>query len=492
MKKSFLFITVIAAMILGVFIGWYSGHFTTNVEKAERKPLYWMDSMDPQTRYPGPGKARMGMELSPVYPEETKATETPGTIHISPAIVNNLGVRTVLASKGTLKRGIETVGYVEPNENKISHINSYAEGWIEKLLVKTLEEPVKKGQLLFQLYSPMLVNAQEEYLIALESKNKYLIDASYKKLLAFRISDQQIQQLKQTRKVNQLINIYAPQNGILSKLNVREGAHVTPQTEIMSLVDLTSIWMDAQIYEEQANWVKVGGAAEARLPAFPDKMWKGEVDYVYPQVDPKTRTVKARFRFDNPDVILKPNMYTYIKLLTEIKPNVLTIPIEALIRTSKGDHVIISLGQGRFDVRSVATGIESGDQVEILSGLNPGEQVVISGQFLIDSEANLKASFQRLETQKVDNDPSLNKKPNIIIGHGTIEAIDLEKHQLTIKHDLIKEINWPAMTMAFDVAEKVDLRQWQEGTIINFQLEKDKANQMEIIHIEKANNEKGT
>ncbi|MBY0292490.1 MAG: efflux RND transporter periplasmic adaptor subunit [Alphaproteobacteria bacterium] len=400
MKKSFLLITVTATVILGVFIGWYSGHFTANVEKAEKKPLYWIDPMEPQIHHRDPGKSPMGMELVPVYAEETKGSEAPGVVYISPAVVNNLGVRTVIVHKGALSRNIETVGYITPNENKISHINSYAEGWIEKLLVKTLEDPVKKGQLLLQLYSPMLVNAQEEYLIALESKNQYLIDASYKKLLAFRISDQQIQQLKQTRKANQFVNVYALQDGIISKLNVREGAHVMPQTEIMSLVDLTSIWMDAQIYEDQANWVKVGGVAEARLPAFPDKVWKGEVDYVYPQVDPKTRTVKARFRFDNPDVILKPNMYTYIKLLTEIKPNVLTIPIEALIRTSKGDHVIISLGQGRFDVRSVATGIESGDQVEILSGLNPGEQVVISGQFLIDSEANLKASFQRLEGQK--------------------------------------------------------------------------------------------
>lgn len=246
----------------------------------------------------------------------------------------------------------------------------------------------------------MLVNAQEEYLIALESKNQHLIDASYKKLLAFRISDQQIQQLNKTRKANQLINVYASQDGIISTLNVREGAHVQPETEIMSLVDLSSIWIDAQVYEDQATWVKIGEEAEARLPAFPGKVWKGKVDYVYPQVDPMTRTVKARFHFDNPEVILKPNMYATVKLLTESKPNVIAIPIEALIRESKGDHVIISLGNGRFDARPVTAGIESGDQVEILSGLNPGEQVVISGQFLIDTEANLKSSFQRLEAPK--------------------------------------------------------------------------------------------
>ncbi len=400
MKKVFLLITVTVAISFGIFIGRYSGQFTGGAEKAEKKPLYWSDPMDPQVRRPGPGKSQMGMDLVPVYSEETKAAGTSEGIYISPAIVNNLGVRTAPVRKGTLTRGIETVGYIEPNEKKISHINSYTEGWIEKLIVKTLEEPVKKGQLLFQLYSPMLVNAQEEYLIALESKNQHLIDASYKKLLAFRISDQQIQQLNKTRKANQLINVYAPQDGIISTLNVREGAHVQPETEIMSLVDLSSIWMDAQVYEDQATWVKIGEEAEARLPAFPGKVWKGKVDYVYPQVDPMTRTVKARFHFDNPEVILKPNMYATVKLLTESKPDVTIIPIEALIRASEGDHVIISLGKGRFDARPVMAGIESGDQVEILSGLNPGEQVVVSGQFLIDTEANLKSSFQRLEAPK--------------------------------------------------------------------------------------------
>lgn len=409
MKKSFLIIAFAVAIFLGIIIGRTSDYFIAGVKKTEKKPLYWIDSMEPQIHYPGPGKSRMGMELVPIYPDEVKVIDTPGAIRISPTVVNNLGVRTVPVSKGTLARDIETVGYVEPNENKISHINPYAEGWIKRLIVKAAGEPVKKGQLLLQLYSPMLVNAQEEYLIALESKNQHLIDASYKKLLAFRISEQQIQQLKQTRKASALVDIYAPQDGVISELNVREGTRVTPETEIMSLVDLSSIWMIAQVFEDQATSVKVGQVLEARLSAFPGRIWKGEVDYIYPQVDPMTRTLKARFRFDNPEGILKPNMYANIHLLAENKPNVIIIPMEALIRTSQGDHVIISLGEGRFDVRPVIVGIESGDKVEILSELTPGEQVVVSGQFLIDSESNLKASFQRLEPQKGGQDENQKK-----------------------------------------------------------------------------------
>jgi len=404
MKKSVLLITVAVVLILGVIIGRFSERFTISVEKIEKKPLYWIDSMEPQIHYPGPGKSRMGMELVPVYPDEKKSTEESGAIHITSTVVNNLGVRTVLAQKGTLARGIETVGYIEPNENKIIHINPYAEGWIKSLVVKAVGEPVKKGQLIVQFYSPQLVNAQEEYLIFLDSKNQNLIKASYKKLLSLRVSEQQIQQLSQTRKANELINIYAPQDGIISALPVREGSRITPETEIMILVDLSNIWMIAQIFEDQASWVKVGETVEARLPAFPGKIWKGEIDYIYPEVDPMTRTLKVRFRFNNPEGLLKPNMYANIKLFGESKPNVLTIPMEALIRTSKGDRVVVSNDNGQFDVRPVSVGIESSDQVEILSGLTSGEKVVVSGQFLIDSESNLKSSFERLKGQKEGNE----------------------------------------------------------------------------------------
>jgi len=411
MRKPFIIIAIVIALIFGVTVGRYSNYFTPRTEETEKKPLYWIDPMEPKVHYLHPGTSPMGMKLVPIYPEKAEGKEE-GVVRISPALVNDLGVRTAVVKRGTLTRGIETVGYITPNENNISHINSYADGWVEKLIVKTLDEPVKKGQLLLQLYSPMLVNAQEEYLIALDSGNKYLIDASYQKLRAFRISDKQIQQLTQTRKANQLVNMYASQDGFVSQLNVREGAHVMPQTEMMSLVDLSNIWMDGQIFEDQISWVKVGDKAEARFPAFPGRIWRGEVDYIYPQVNSITRAVNVRFRFDNPGIVLKPNMYAYIRLNTKSLHNVISIPLEALIRASQHDYVVIALGDGRFDVSTVVSGIESGDQVQILSGLTPGEKVVVSGQYLIDSEANLKASFQRLEFQKGNqHENQKDKKP---------------------------------------------------------------------------------
>ncbi len=365
---------------------------------AKKRPLYWIDPMEPNVHYPGPGTSHMGMTLVPAFPK-ADADDKKG-IHISPAVIENLGIRTALVSKGALAKKIETVGYIKPDENLISHIHTYAEGWIQKLQVRTVAAHVRKGQLLFQYYSPVLVNAEEEYLLALESNYQSLIAAAYQKLKALNINESQIQSIKIKHHVDKLINVYAPQNGIVDQLNVREGMHVLPEMEIMSLIDLSEVWMIGQIYEQQASWVKVGDSAQATFSAFPGKVWRGKVEYVYPEIDPVTRTLKVRLRFTNAKEVLKPNMYADLTLFVQPKKAALSIPTEALIRNSHGDKVILAVGEGRFQVRPVIVGLESGDRVEILSGLNENDQVVVSGQFLIDSEANLKASLQRLEADK--------------------------------------------------------------------------------------------
>jgi len=488
-KSSILLVAVFGlALLIGIFVGRYLAHSSTT----EKKPMYWIDTMEPNIHYPGPGMSRMGMELVPVYPEQGQ-TEGVSTVRISPAIVNNIGIRITPVVQGPLARRIETVGYVEPNENKISHIHTYAEGWIKKLYIKAVGDVVKEHQIILQLYSPVLVNVQEEYLIALASGNQSLINASYKRLQAFHISEEQIQQLKTAKKVSQLIDIYPHQDGVVTMLNIREGMHVNPDTEMMSIVDLSNIWMIAQVFEGQSNWVKVGESAEARLSAFPGKIWKGEVDYVYPQVDPVTRTLKVRFHFNNPDGTLKPNMYANITIFAESIPNVLSIPLEALIRSSEGDRVIVALGNGHFQVRSVTTGIESGEQVEILSGLKAGEMVVASGQFLIDSEANLEAGIQRIETPT--NTPATNTKnptPNspswssiIIEGKGVIKALNFSQYAVTLQHEPIPALSWPAMTMDFSVDKNVDLKNFKIGDHIQFMLKKNNEGNFVISDIKK-------
>lgn len=364
---------------------------------SENGPLYWIDPMEPKIHYPKPGKSRMDMKLVPVYEDNISANSS-NSVRISPQVVNNLGIRTSTVKRGILLRKIETVGYVEPNEKNVSHIHSY-DGWIKKLAVKTVGETVQKDQLLMQFYSPDLVNAQEQYLIALENKNKRLEDAASYKLQVLNISGAQIEKIKATGHALPLIDVFAPQSGIVAKLNVREGMYVTRETEIMSLVDLSSIWIIAQVFEQQANWIATGQKAEMSLPAFPGKIWQGTVEYIYPELDPLTRTLKIRFYFDNPEFLLKPNMYVNVTLFSGSKEDILTIPSEALIRKAHSNHVIKALKEGMFQVQPVSTGIETNDQVEILSGLNEGDQVVTSGQFLIDSEANLKTNIERINTE---------------------------------------------------------------------------------------------
>lgn len=391
-KKFIIAAVVVGALILGVILGRFS------LGSESKKPLYWIDPMEPLVHYSAPGKSHMGMELIPVYAENAGVGDE-SIVRISPTVINNLGVRTATVEQGALNRLIQTVGYVTPNENEMGHVHTYANGWVRNLFVRAVGEQVYRHQAVLQLYSPTLISAQGEYLIALESKNKDLIDASYKKLQTLHIPEEQIKQLKNTHKVNQLIDVFPHQDGIVMNLNIREGMYVTPDTEMMTIVDLSTIWIIAEVFEQEANSVKIGEKAVAKFTAFPGKSWDGQVEYIYPQLDAITRTLKVRFRFANPQALLKPNMYATISLHVDPKLNVLSIPTEALIRSSEGDRVVVSLGDGRFQVRKLTIGIESDGRVEVLSGLKLGEAIVVSGQFLIDSESNLKADFERLDNK---------------------------------------------------------------------------------------------
>ena len=359
---------------------------------AEKEVLYWVAPMDPNYQRDEPGKSPMGMDLVPVYADPAGGD----AITISPEVIQNLGVRTSNAEISKLWRGIDTVGYVDFDESKLSHIHLRTEGWVENLAVRSEGERVKKDDRLFDFYSPQLVNAQEEFVQALSVGNTGLVSASSERLLALGISKGQIANLRKTRKVRQYISVFAPQDGVVSTLPVREGMFIKPSMKVMSLADLSSVWLLAEIFERQANWVSMGDSAQVTLSYLPGREWQGKVEYIYPSLDPKTRTLKVRLRFDNPEENLKPNMYANVKIYGGAKSNILVIPMEALIRTGRNERVVVALGEGRFEARTVKAGIESGDWVEIASGLKSGEDVVVSGQFLIDSEASIKASFNRM------------------------------------------------------------------------------------------------
>lgn len=366
-----------------------------------KTPLYWIDPMEPSVHYAKSGKSAMGMELVPVYPKSGAETSSQpaNSIKLSQGYIDNLGVVTVPVTNGSMDNPISTYAYVEPDENKITYVTFYANGWVKHLLVRSKDTLVKKGQLLAQIYSPTIINAEQEYLMASTSNNKLLENAAVKKLNSLHVSSTQIEQLQRTKNVTQLINVYAPQNGIVAELNVREGDYITPETKIFNIVDLSSIWLIAQVFEKQAKWLKIGNPAIAKFASYPDKVWRGTVEYIYPQVDTQTRSLKARIRFDNPNLILKPNMYGNITIATAPTTDKLSIPEEAVIRYPNDNHVIVALGNGVFQVRRVTLGDEINGQIEILSGLTLSERVVKSGEFMLDSDANLNVAVDKLDNR---------------------------------------------------------------------------------------------
>ncbi|MFP4611451.1 MAG: efflux RND transporter periplasmic adaptor subunit, partial [Thiohalophilus sp.] len=439
----------------------------------EKEILYYRHPHDPSITSEEPKKDEMGMDYIPVYDDGDGSA-----VKISPAVINNMGVRTAVAERDTLWRKIDTVGYVDYDEDVISHIHLRTSGWIEKLYVKAEGERVEKGQKLYEVYSPELVTAQEEYLQALESAHKPLVRASRERLLALGVAQSQIDELRKTRRVRQYITGYASQDGIVAQLGVREGMFVKPDLEVMALADLSTVWIQAEVFESQVDWVEVGQPADVQLAYFPGKTWEGEVDYVYPNLNPKTRTLRVRLRFDNPEHKLKPNMFADVSIYGGPKRDIVVIPREALIRDGKKDRVILALDEGRFRPRPVVPGIVTGDWVEIQRGLREGERVVTSGQFLIDSEASLKDSFKRMTTpddakQESDSDAEDSEKEadEDIRGTGVLHEIEAEDNRVNMTHDPIPEIDWPEMTMSFDVKPDVELDAFSPDDKVEFDLE---------------------
>lgn len=439
---------------------------TSSTEEAgtEAKVLYWVAPMDPNFKSDKPGKSPMGMDLVPVY--ESSANDG-DAVTINAAVENNLGIRTEKARVRPLWRRIEATGYVGFDETRISYINTRVSGWIVNLEVNSEGEQVSKGDLLFEFYSPELVNAQKEYLQALQRGGARLQGGAEEKLAALGMIPSDIKALEKRGTASEKIKIVAPQDGIVASLNVREGMYIQPNSSILSLADLSSVWLQAEVFESQVDWVAAGQAAEATLGYMPGMEFTGQVNYVYPVLDPETRTLKVRLRFDNPGGRLKPNMYARVSIYGKLKPNALSIPREALIPAPGRDRVVVSLGDGKFQVHEVLTGLESGEFVEILAGISEGDEIVTSSQFLIDSEASLAGSITRLESADHLPEP---QESEAVYASGLVEEIDLDNRRIRVAHGPIDALGWPSMTMVFDVRPSVDLTRVQVRQDIRFSL----------------------
>jgi Cu(I)/Ag(I) efflux system membrane fusion protein len=355
------------------------------------KPLYYRHPHDPKRTSPEPKQDEMGMDYVPVY-----ADAAGPEVRISPAVVNNLGVRTEPAAMAAPERRAATVGYVAFDERRMRQVQPRAEGWIEGLAVRAMGETVKAGQLLFTLYSPMLESAQQEYLDAQRIGNRDLIEASRERLRALGLDAGAAERLARSGRASGRVPFYAPIGGVVTELAVREGAMVEPNMMVLAITELGSLWVIAEVPESQAAWVRAGTMAEIRLPSLPGETLAGRVEYVYPELNMETRTLRARIVLDDAGPGLRPNMLANVTLVGEAGKPAVMVPRSALIRSGSEDRVVVALGEGRFAPRRVVVGPESGDRVVIRDGLAEGEQVVVAGQFLLDSEANLRAGMERL------------------------------------------------------------------------------------------------
>lgn len=465
--------TWIIALIIGLLIGGLVsyGIFSTPSDSingsssGDKKSLYWVAPMDPNYKRDKPGKSPMGMDLIPVYEEETaSSSEGPGTVSIAPHVVNSLGVRTATVERKALVKSIKTVGYIQYDENRLVHIHPRVSGWIEKLYVKAQGEPVKKDQALYQIYSQELLLAQEEYVLALRQQNSRIADAALAKLAALKAPKRFIAQLKQTRKVTPQVTFYAPQSGIVDQLNIREGMYVQPGNTLISIGDLSSVWVEGEVFESDANAIALGDQVVMTLDFHPGQKWQGKVNYIYPTLDPKTRTVRVRVEFKNKELHLKPNMFAQLIIQPQLDEASLVVPREAVIRTGSQDRVVLALGEGSFKSVAVTLGRKTRDYFEVLDGLNEGEKIVVSAQFLIDSESSKSSDFMRMSLQE--------NKPKEIWVAGKINAVYVDERKVNADHDAIEAWNWPAMTMDFKVDASVDIDSLAAGTKLHMQISK--------------------
>ncbi len=321
-------------------------------------------------------------------------------VALSGAVVQNMGVRTARVERGTLWKYVRTLGRVEYDETRLAHVHPRAEGWIEGLSLRAEGEPVRKGQELAQLYAPEILSAQVDFLLALEPRQRGVAgvkkDKARNLLRLLDVPDEIIRDIGRSRETRNQIPILAPIEGVVTQMMARDGMFVSKGTEMFTIADLSQVWVLVEVFEHQIAWLKPGLNAEIEVPAYPGEKWEGRVDYVYPDLDPKTRTLRVRLVFPNPDLLLKPNMFAEVVIYGGPREGVLKIPSEALIVTGERESVVTALGEGRFQPVDVVTGMQRGGEVEIRSGLNEGDEVVVSGQFLIDSESSLQASFMRM------------------------------------------------------------------------------------------------
>jgi multidrug efflux pump subunit AcrA (membrane-fusion protein) len=459
----------IALVLVALAMGWWARELASRDSgSAERgasvasdspcpggvTPLYWKAPMDPSYVRDAPGKSPMGMDLVPECPSEGAAAAD-GAVVIDAATIQSIGVRTAPVARADLARAVRAVGRVSYDERRVSHVHTKVQGWVESLSVDFVGQSVRRGEPLLEIYSPELVATQEELLLAADYRNatgsspnedvrsggRSLFEAARRRLALWDIREQDVDQLLETGEVQRTLTLYAPASGVITQLGVRTGMEVAPNTNLYTLADLSRVWVIANVYEYELPWLELGQEASVELAALPGETLRGKLTYIAPFLDPTTRTAEVRLELDNADGRLKPQMFGNVRIAAAPRADVLAIPDEAVIRSGERSLAVVALGRGRFEPREIQLGLDGGDgRVEVLAGLEAGQSVVVSSQFLIDSESNLQEAVRKLLAERSPepeqaNDPhSMHDMPE---RHDMPEAHDMpERHDMPEAHDM--------------------------------------------------------
>jgi Cu(I)/Ag(I) efflux system membrane fusion protein/cobalt-zinc-cadmium efflux system membrane fusion protein len=399
----------------------------TTTSAGERKIKHWRAPMDPTFISDQPGKSTMGMDLVPVYEEEA-GEAPPGTVQIDPVFVQNIGVQSVEVERTDIPFSIRTIGHLTYNDEQIHWITTKYDGWIEEVYVNYVGQSVKKGQKLFEIYSPDLVTTQQEYLDAVAyahrlSQSHYpdiaerarsLLESSRQRLRYWDITDEQIGELEKAGQVRRTLTVVSKASGlVVEKMNQAiKGMYVKPGMNLYKIVDLSTIWVEAEVFEHQIPWLKPGQKASVEIPSQPGRTLTGTVRYIYPFFNQTTRTLKVSLELPNPGWKLRADMYANVVFEVPSARGVLAVPEEAVIHSGKRNVIVLDRGNGTFQVKEVILGVNGQGLWEVLEGIHEGDRVVVSSQFLINSESNLREAIRKMVSrQHSEEDPSAPPAP---------------------------------------------------------------------------------
>ncbi|MFZ3081898.1 efflux RND transporter periplasmic adaptor subunit [Rhodoferax ferrireducens] len=508
MKQSTGITVAVIAAVIAAGAGYWLGHkgpasqaqgtvsataaaVDTGAGSTSRKLLYYRNPMGLPDTSPTPKKDPMGMDYIAVY--AGGADEEPAAanqVRISTEKVQKLGVRVEAAQLRALDKSVRASGRIEPDERRVYAISPKFEGYVERLHVNVTGQAVGKGQPLFEVYSPELVSAQREYAIAAQgvatlkdaggqaqSGMQQLAGASLQRLRNWDISESQIKALTQSGATTRTLTFRSPVSGIVMEKKAVQGMRFMPGEALYQIADLSTVWVIADVFEQDIGLVKNGAKATVSINAYPDKAFAGRVTYVYPTLKAETRTVAVRVELANPGLLLKPGMFAQVELPVTAKGQVVTVPVSAVIDSGTRQIVLIQQAPGRFEPREVKLGARSDTRVEVRDGVKEGEQVVVAANFLIDAESNLKAALGGLgsaapapattaSAAAVAAPAAQAAAPAKAVGHqatGTVDGVDLKAGTVSLSHGPIASLKWPAMTMEFKTANAALLQALKPG-----------------------------